>query len=359
MKILSSLFPARKLTYNFRGQLVSAINVHATSALIAALCAITIGPTIAFSDDNLCVYRNDQGVTVQVNGQDKIPSRFKNNSHCFTGQNTNYLASPDNVSLEGSTGRRVLNTSLGKMELRWSRSVQSLFRRSPEKALSDAATAAAKALRSNGFPSQLAEKARTLPWKIVFMDDTAPASEIPQNLISNCHPAWMTAPANLYIVSQRVAAGCESNRQKKAQGVSDSELAHILIHEMGHVIEYLMIGNLQSAEKMRAEGFASWFEQFASDYSSSVKDGSVKDYYMNLAKESFRSSPSGFNFQGSAYDYARASTYFHAVVRRGGIRSLIEVYDTIAKDKSSLATAISKVMRWDKQRLEEEAKKVT
>lgn len=335
------------------------MKIYSATFMVATLCGIFLTPASAICDDNLCVYRNEKGVTVQVNGQEKIPARFKEHSRCFAGQNTSYLASPENVSLEGSIGRRVLNTSLGKMELRWSRKVQSLFRRSPEKALTDAATAAAKALRSNGFPSQLVEKSRNLPWKIVFMDDTAPASEIPQNLISNCHPAWMTPPANLYIVSQRVAAGCESNRQKKAAGVSDSELAHILIHEMGHVVEYLMIGNLQSTEKMRAEGFASWFEQFASDFSSSVKDGSVKNYYMGLARESFRSAPSGFNFQGSAYDYARASTYFHAVVKRGGIRSLMEVYDTILKDKSSLAAAISKVMRWDGKRLEEEAKKVT
>ena len=238
------------------------------------------------------------------------------------------------------------------MSLRWPRSVESLFGRTPERALADAAATVNRVLKMQGFP--LSVQSLNLSWQVVFMDERVPVAQIPYSLISNCHPAWMTPPANLYVVSQRVAEGCGGNRGSAS--VNDAQLAQILIHEIGHAIEFQLLRGHGAGDRIRAEGFACWFEQYASDYSSVTTRGSVRKKYLTLAKESYRQEPNQFNFRGTAMDYARASTLFYAVVEKAGIRGLMDVYGKMAESELSFGEAVQARFGWNADRFLNEAK---
>ena len=57
-------------------------------------------------------------------------------------------------------------------------------------------------------------------------------------------------------------------------------------------------------------------------------------------------------------DYARASLFFHAIVKRRGIAGLKEIYDLMAGKNFSLQQAVQAKLHWNQEKLEEEAKRV-
>lgn len=326
----------------------------AAVALLAVLCGHS---SDVHAEKQICIFVDERGVIQQKGSIAAVPSQFKKAARCFAESSAvnNNLAAPADISLEGTVRRETISTPLGRIQLRWPRKVESLFGRTPERAVAEAAQAVRKALLRGGFPENL--RNIDVPWDVVFLDETLPEKQIPTYLVTNCHPAWMTPPANLYIVSQRVVAGCTQSSSSVKRSVADSELAPILIHEMGHVLEHLLLGQADPGDRMRAEGFASWFEQYASDFSTVVQRGSMLSFYQTLARTSYDQSPEVFTFLGSAHDYARASMYFHAVVDRKGVSGLMDVYETMRASKSGFLPSITKVTGWSQKKIESEARR--
>jgi hypothetical protein len=265
------------------------------------------------------------------------------------------LASPEEINLDGNIRIENMVSPLGSISLKWPRKVESLFGRTPERAVADAARTVNRALNRPGFSPKVQNL--SLDWQIVFMDEDLPETQIPAYLVSNCHPAWMTPPANIYVVAQRVAEGC-GNTKKASTFVADSELAEVLIHEMGHAVEFRLLGPAFRRERFRAEGFATWFEQFASDLSSTIPRGAVKKRHDKFAREAIKYSPDIFTFQGTAHDYARASLYFRAIVERRRLSSLMDVYEVMSNENIHFFSAVEKKLGWDRKRIESEVLRV-
>lgn len=263
------------------------------------------------------------------------------------------LAKPEDINLKGNIRVADITSSVGRIELRWPRSVEQLFGKTPERAMVDAAVAVSRALKASAFPGPVQNLNQE--WSIVFIDADQPTSQIPMALISSCHPGWMTPPANIYIVAQKAANFCSG--QKVSSSLADSRLAQVLIHEMGHAVDYQLLQEQFGRNRMRAEGFASWFEQYASDYSGVIPRGSVKSYYTGMAKESLASSGQ-FTFSGSASDYARASLFFSAVEDRRGIPGILAIYARMRKSSSEFIPALLAEMGWDAKKLSEEMSRV-
>lgn len=328
----------------------------AVSRLVLSLCVcalVSVHNTRAYgaSPAEICLYQDAAGEMHQVTGKDRIPSSFRDGSKCFSPKQGTYLASPSEIDLKGTVRREDMNSAVGRIELRWPRKVESLFGRTPQRAVADAALAVSRALKSAGFPPKL--QTLDLDWHVVFMDEDVPETQIPTYLVNNCHPAWMTPPANIYVVAQRVAAGCGGGRSVRTS-VADSQLATVLIHEMGHAVEFQLLEGAGDSDSMRAEGFASWFEQFGADFSAVIPRGSIRQFYSMGARSSLKQSPKGFDFQGSFEDYARASLFFRAIEERRGVRGIVEVYQTMKSERLSLLAAIAKRMGWDVERLQAE-----
>lgn len=328
---------------------------------LAALALVLFDFSRAVIAEELCLYTRADGSQVQVRSREQIPQQFIGRSRCFSSRPATTklpaeikMPNPKDITLNGLTGRARLATALGPIELRWTRAVTELFGKTPERAMAEAAMAVNRALQSGSFPS----KAQTInqTWQVVFMDENLPVAEIPAHLINNCHPGWMTPPANIYIVAQRAAEGCGGGRLSKSK--ADSRLAAILVHEIAHAIEYQLLPKQFGSDRMRAEGFASWFEQYAAGYSDLLLDAQVYHRYSRLAQESFKQNPVGWTFQGSSRDYGRASMFFAAIVSRHGIAGLMDLYLEMEQKRKGWIDVVQERLGWDQALLDREAQRV-
>lgn len=330
--------------------------IRRTGTLIA-LGLFSLWPCAAAvaAPDELCIFRTEQGQVRQVNGRSSVPKEQRSTARCFPAKAASErLARPDEMTIDSLKRVEQFGTSIGNVWLSWPRKVESLFGRTPLRAVTDAMNTVSRAVKNGAFPSHV-QKMKA-DWKIIFLDENLSEQQIPTRLISGCHPGWMTPPANIYIVAQRVAEGCGGGRQRSS--VADSMLARVLIHEMGHAVEYQLLKESMGMDRMRAEGFATWFEEFASSHSSVVSKRSVEQEHRTLAKLARRTVPGAFQFSGSPEDYARASLYFSAIERSRGLNGVMDVYELMGKKPVSLTEAIREELGWDEKRLEKEIEKV-
>ncbi|MCI5065597.1 hypothetical protein MRY87_07730 [bacterium] len=314
------------------------------------------------SADEVCVYRNELGDERTVRSLRQVPFSLRGRARCFRvgppggSEQGVALAAPEEISLGKRLRKQRISSSVGPINLRWPRSAEVVLGKNPLRAMADAARMVSKALKQEGFPAKLRQL--DLEWEVVFMDEDVPLAEVPLQLVSNCHPAWMTPPANIYVVVQRVAAGCGGAPAPQPSEV-DAKMAEVLAHEMGHVVEAQILGGkVFMSERWRAEGFATYFERLASEYSSVIPTGSVSAEHYRLARESFSVSPGSFVFRGTAADYARASLYLEAVARERGIKGLLRVYDRLRSGGGALLDAIERETGWSRKDIEERARKV-
>lgn len=319
-----------------------------TAALAAMLTYFHIPASAA--DQEFCMYVDKAGVMKTAQSRSAVPQRFKGSMRCVKGQQ--YLAAPDEVTLTGNVRSEIINSPLGEVELRWPRSVESVFGRTPLRATADAALTVSKVVSGSAFP--VAVQRLDVDWKVVFLDENLPSDQIPQRLISNCHPGWMTPPGNIYIVAQRVAAGCSG--ASVSTNVADAQLAEVLVHEFAHAIEYQLLQQA-SHDKLRAEGFATWFTQFSAGFSSLLQQREIKGRNAEAAAYARSSSPQ-FSFRGTAIDYARASMYFSTIEDRFGVAGVVSIYERMNRDSLDLFSAIEREFSWNRERLESEVDKV-
>lgn len=327
----------------------------------------------------LCTYVAPSGAVSQVNSIDEVPPAYRAGARCFseslkpdrprnpaldrpTGpteiggrRNRDDLAAPEAFELDGAIRRVDMPSSIGRIRLRWPRSVEALFGRTPERAMAEAARAVSRAVKAVGFPPIVSNL--DLDWQVVFMDEARPDGQIPAALVSNCHPGWMTPPANIYIVADRVAAGCGGSAPA-ATTVADSALARVLIHEIGHAVEYRLLLEQFGRSRMRAEGFATWFTGHAADFSPLLERGAVERENLALARVALAEGGITGPFRGGADDYARAGAIFAAIVARRGVRGIIDVYAVMRKNDLDLFAGIESRLGWDASHLSDEVGRV-
>jgi hypothetical protein len=216
--------------------------------------------------------------------------------------------------------------------------------------MADAALTASRALKQKSFPPRV--KNLRLNWQVVFMDDEPPAGQVPDYLRQSCHhPGWMTPPANIYIVAKRVSGQCSGRPVESS--VADAELSRILLHEIGHAIEFYLLTKPIPHEPMRSEGFATWFESFAANYSSTIARGTVEHLHREQAQRAFAASPSGWNFRSTPEDYSRSAMYFLGIESRFGISRLLQIYERVANERRSFFDSAQKELVLKQSELEQ------
>lgn len=323
---------------------------------------VTVLPHDLVSAQEVCRFLDHKGQVKVVTSKLDIPARYKKTSQCINADDKNAtatLAAPHEVSLAGSVRREDMNTTLGPVALRWPRNIEGLFGRTPNRAVQEAASAISRTLRQSSFPSELLNA--DILWNIVFLDTREPTTQaqIPPYLVHNCHPGWMTPPANIYIVAQRVAGDCSvtksQSKPSNISGVADAELAEVLVHEFAHAIEYqLLRGKRNTTDRLQAEGFATWLEHYAATQSPMLNATSMQQKRLSDARASYKSSPTFVFARGDASDYARASMYFSAIQNRFGVRGIVDVYDTMSSSGVSLFAAVEQRLGWRKEQFEDE-----
>jgi hypothetical protein len=298
-----------------------------------------------------CAYLNDNGQVEYVASADSAPSKYRSKVVCSTNQKAIYqgetvsIARPEEIELDGAVRKASFSSQLGRMNVRWSRNDEKCFGKSPSRAVSEAATAVNRALKSANFSIDM--RAAQKEWSLVFIDQRGAAQQFPRGLVAGRHPGFMIPPSSIYLITDFIVPECSGST------VADATLTQVLLHEMGHVLEFGMLGDSPlNNDRKRAEGFASWFEQYSADYASIIPRGSVTAYYQSLAQEGLRN-PSR-SFSGSAYDYAVSALEFRAVVNRKGISGLMSLYQTMKAKNIPFSEAIRQELRWDEYTLQKE-----
>jgi len=315
-----------------------------------AQCFVVLGFLVAVwpyqgsKADGPCVYLNEHGDIVSVRSAAAAPPRFRSAVYCNNNQ-TEKIAQPEDVKFQGPAGRASFTTDLGPMEVRWPRTVEECFGRSPSRAVADAAAAVNRALKSARFASEV--KYNRQEWSLVFTDRATAIREFPSAITLGGHPGFMVPPSQIYIIADFISPDCSKN------GVADAVLTQVLLHEMGHVVEHVLLGGaVTDGDRQRAEGFASWFEQYSSEFASNIPAGSVKSFYKSLANQGL-SAPSA-TFSGSPQDYAVAALAFQAIVDRKGVQGLMKVYSGIRDARLPMVTAVEREFGWDSKTFERE-----
>jgi hypothetical protein len=314
--------------------------------LVTLLVLLTVNRKA--SADLPCAYLDDTGTVQRVESPEKVIPRLRSRVVCVNNQPTKFVA-PEDVKLEGPTREASFVTDLGPMQVRWPRSVEQCLRKNPQRAVADAASAVNRAIKTARFASEV--KTARSEWSMVFTDKKSAMTQFPMVLSLGGHPGFMVPPSNIYIIADYISPNCSGGE------VSDALLTQVLLHEMGHVVEYLLLGSQQmSGDRQRAEGFASWFEIYASDFSSAIPRGQVREYYRSLAKNALASGSRSFS--GSAQDYGRSAFDFVTIVDRRGISGLMEVYALMRNDGLSFQEALHRKFRWTPAVLEKEARAI-
>ena len=285
----------------------------------------------AASDKISCEYETRSGKRIVVDDFRLVPRVYRDNARCVK-LDEGSLASVKDINLKRDEANDVVYTSLGNVNLKWAKDVKGLLGKNPKRVIGNAMNVVSKIISSTSLNQKLSNM--NIDWNIVFMGKDIPNNQIPSYLITNCHPGWMVPPSDIYIAANSVYKGCNGNSNNED---ADSELEQVLLHELGHAIEYRLLNNRNIRDLKRSEGFATWFAIYAAGYSSNLDKGKLLSYYQNLAKTAIHNSPNVFNFSGSAYDYARASMYFYKIEQKQGVGGIIRLYDEILSGKSFLS----------------------
>ncbi len=317
-------------------------------ALLLAILTALLLPLCAQSESIFCYEIDQSGELLRR----QIPQKPSPAVKCLKLESRTDLQDPGDLELSGILRRESMASSLGRIQLFWPRSVERLFGRTPVRAMAASARSASRALKSGGFP--LALRTLDLDWDVVFLGSELPGAQIPQRLISNCHPGWMTPLTRLYFAADRISRGCSANDQPKQKEVVEESLTRVILHEMGHAIEFQMLDPELPREAMVAEGFAEWFESYAADFAPEIPRGSVRREQIELARKSLQQRPGAWIFQGTPEDYARASLFFHAIYSKSGVRGIARIYARMNVERIRFLEAIEKELSWSEQKLARE-----
>lgn len=293
-----------------------------------------------------CVYADEQGTIVSARALKDVPARFRSKAACSDRQPA-LIPEADDITIRGGARSSSFGTPLGTVEVKWPRQVEQCFGTSPTRAISEASTAVNRALRTARFDQSIQSNRRD--WSFVLIDRANAVSQFPMQLSMGGHPGFMVPPNQIYIVTDYISPNCQRS------GDSDALLVQVLLHEMGHVLEYALLGgDAFGGDRKRAEGFAAWFEGYSAKFASTIPKGQVQERYRGLIQS--QSNVGSSSFQGSGEDYAIASLEFEAVVARKGVAGLMSVYETMGKEHCSFYDALKKRYGWDQKDLQREVK---
>lgn len=308
-----------------------------------------------FAAEEICSYRDTHGTLRTVSSRNRVPRSLRASAKCYSNKKHIELAAPSDIRLGSSERKEHINSSLGNILLRWPRSVEELLGRTPLRAMSDAASTASRALRSASFPP--AARNLDTDWEVVFLHENMPSDQIPSYLVrSSRHPAWMTQgpPVKVYVVAERILsfAGVKNGK------VSDGAVLRVLLHEIGHAVEHFMTGKTPALNRLQSEGFASWFEQYASKYSSLISQRVVEKDYERLAREYRKRYPDEFRFDKTAFSYGFGSMIFRAIEDRRGVVGISNLYKNLEAKNLSFLKALEDTVGWSEKKILEEVDRI-
>jgi len=317
--------------------------------ILCGLYLLVVTEAYADTAAQRCVYQDERGDLVTITNPRQVSREIRERLVC-DDKSINQIAAPEDLNVGKDLRVVEFSTDIGPIKVRWSRSIERCFKADPARAVSEAARAANRALSTGRFTADLRYSKRE--WTLALIDKDRAFSQFPLALSAGKHPGFMIPPNRIYIITDYIAPNCD--RQEGA----DDLLIQVLLHEMGHVVEHALLAERPvDADRARSEGFAVWFEQYASDFTSAIPHGQVRAYYAALARAGGATSA----FTPDPQGYAAAGLRFQTIVDRRGVSGLMRVYHFIREEGVSFESAVERALSWDsgtlKRQIEEFAKR--
>jgi hypothetical protein len=253
--------------------------------------------------------------------------------------NNRTLEKPHEVRLTGAARDFNFSTAFGRLRIRWQVASTDYFGKEPYYVVKESWEQAAKTLSRRQFPAAL--RSSPFDWNLVFMDEAATVRVYPFGK-QDCHPAWITPPADIFVSAFYIGTGCRQGVLPEQE--ARNRLRGTLYHEFGHAIEYQLLGAaVKGAERYHSEGFAEWFEvQALSDHGLSgearqIQQGSKKHFLENWNPKTF---------SGSNSDYYRAYAMIESIVKKRSLSGLLRVYEVIKREEIPFDAAVKKELGW-------------
>ncbi len=240
-------------------------------------------------------------------------------------------------TLEPELISQQLSTDLGTVLVRYPRESAVLRVLSPVTSVRRSWEAAAATLLELGIPPFPAEQ---LPeWNVILTDQSR--LEVNGSRVSTafCHTALMGPPADIVIDGYRLLHPCDG------ASVANPEraLQRSLVHEIGHGVEYQLLGNgINRRQRWHAEGFATWFETWATGKLKGEDSKKIQDLMRGKARLAFQRNWKPYLFQGSPADYLTSYALIASIAERRSVASLVAVYQRSSRDHLTLEQAVER-----------------
>jgi hypothetical protein len=316
---------------------------------IAVVISAVFKIQLAHSWPGGCIYLTNDGALKSAKDQGSVPITYRAKAKCSADKAVFSAIDPaDKVDLGSNCHRDSFSSELGRFKVRWARSIEGCFSVSPGQVVRRAAKIVGEALSEGGFLSDLGGSTGGREWTIAFTTKQVTFAEFPPEILLGHHPGFMVPPSSVYVIADNINSGCVNypgfgREVARGEGrqvepdVAKVVLTGVLLHEFGHLIEYLLLGGrgvLQ--DRARAEGFAVWFEGYALQFVSDIDGGRELSSYSKYLGSRFGG---GGEFSEDVRGYVAAGERFSRLVKRGGIAKLLRVYRLIREEGISFEAA--------------------
>ena len=247
--------------------------------------------------------------------------------------------------------RASVSTLLGEAVVRWPDALGHKLHFSPAVVVLRAWNSAAVVVSRSGFPSDLREQ--PYGWNIVISDKASSIPGAGRMSSAYCHTALMGPPADIVINGSRLLRPCDGSAS------ADQALMHSLIHEVGHAVEFRLMGKgFSRRERWHGEGFATWFEFDARALVPEARGqlDAALEAVRATAKDALRAGWKPYLFQGTPDDYARSYALIAVIAEGHSVAQLVSVYQRMAAENCLFEEAVQRELNLSIEQWQEEAR---
>ena len=243
---------------------------------------------------------------------------------------------------EESEGIRVISTELGSWRLVNLGQMQSSVSWSVEAELRRVVKIARRIMLDHGFPDRLLEA--DYRWQLFFYKQKMKQRGAFSS--RHCHAAQIGPPANIFLAIDALRSDCGKRRLSNSE--LKLEFSRTLIHELGHAIEFQLMGRGFSRRKRwHSEGFATLFETLSTEVFPASHPENLRAKARALLRPGWRP----VLFQGNASDYLRSFALISAIADGKDDSELFAVYRRMDQENLSFEEAVEAELGLNKQKL--------
>lgn len=315
---------------------MAAKSYRVNALLLALFLEAVFNIQVAISSPERCVYLTRDGELKSAEDLLAVPNIYRAKANCGAKDSVfSRIDPPQRLALGANVQQESFSSELGRFNVRWPRSIVGCFSASPGQGVHRAAKVVGKALREGRFLEALGGggggDGSSREWEITFTTERVALNEFPREIVLGQHPGFMVPPNRMYLIADNINTGCVGGVGGVSGGrlepkVVDIVLKGVLLHEFGHIVEYLLLGGrLIDEDRARAEGFAVWFEGYVANFVSDSEGGRELRGYNRYLGSRFGASSEG-KFSQDARGYVSAGMRFSRLVEGGGVGGLLRVY---------------------------------